>query len=70
VFNPTCAGAELESLLGAQRDDGFIVHTIFVHTPSGATSMTEPHREGDLRVDRRTANPYEFMWRERRRACG
>jgi hypothetical protein len=46
------------------------MHTIFVHTPSGATSTTEPHREGDPRVDRRTANSYEFMWRERRRACG
>ena len=32
-FDPTRARAELESLLGAQRDDGFIGHTIFWDTP-------------------------------------
>ena len=32
-FDPTRARAELESLLRAQRDDGFIGHTIFWDTP-------------------------------------
>jgi hypothetical protein len=32
-FDPTRARAELESLLGAQHDDGFIGHTIFWDTP-------------------------------------
>jgi hypothetical protein len=32
-FDPTRSRRELESLLGAQRDDGFIGHTIFWNTP-------------------------------------
>ena len=32
-FDPACARAELESLLSAERDDGFIGHTIFWDTP-------------------------------------
>jgi uncharacterized membrane protein YbhN (UPF0104 family) len=40
-----------------------------VHAPTGATSPSEPHHEGDPRVDR-TANPHELMRRERRRAGG
>ena len=41
-----------------------------VHAPTGATSTSEPHHEGDPRVDRRKANPHELMRRERRRAGG
>jgi hypothetical protein len=41
-----------------------------VPTPAGATSSSEPHHDGDPRVDRRKANPHELMRRERRRAGG
>ena len=37
-----------------------------VHTPTGATSTSEPQHEGDPRVDRRKSNPHELM----RRASG
>jgi hypothetical protein len=39
-------------------------------TPTGATSTSQPHHEGNPRVDRRKANPHELMRRERRRAGG
>jgi hypothetical protein len=40
-FDPARSRRELESLLGAQRDDGFIGHTIFWETPlSGARRFT------------------------------
>jgi hypothetical protein len=41
-----------------------------VHTPTGATSTSESHHEGDRRVDPRKANLHELMRRERRRAGG
>ena len=41
-----------------------------VHTPTGATSTSEPNHEGDPRVDGCTANPHELMRREGRRAGG
>jgi hypothetical protein len=30
-----------------------------VHTPTGATSTSEPHHETDIEVDPRKANPHE-----------
>ncbi|HWF34378.1 MAG TPA: hypothetical protein VG295_03375 [Solirubrobacteraceae bacterium] len=30
-----------------------------VHTPTGATSTSEPHHEEDIEVDPRKANPHE-----------
>ncbi len=47
-FDRSRARRELESLLGAQRDDGFIGHTIFWETPlNGARrftyNVTDPH---------------------------
>jgi hypothetical protein len=30
-----------------------------VHTPTGATSTSEPHHEADPEVDPRKANPHE-----------
>ena len=39
-----------------------------VHTPTGATSTSEPHHEVDPEVDPRKANPHEPSRRERRRA--
>src|SRR5438270_11289332 len=47
-FDPKRARAELETLLGAQREDGFIGHTIFWNTPlDGARrftyNVTSPH---------------------------
>ena len=40
-FDPARSRRELESLLGAQRDDGFIGHTIFWNTPlRGARQLT------------------------------
>ena len=41
-----------------------------VHTPTGATSTSEPHHEVDPEVDPRKANPHEPSRRERRRAGG
>jgi hypothetical protein len=41
-----------------------------VHTPTGATSTSEPHQELDPEVDPREANPHELRRRERRRAGG
>jgi len=41
-----------------------------VHTPTGATSTSEPDHETDLEVDPRKANPHELRRRERRRAGG
>jgi hypothetical protein len=40
------------------------------HTPTGATSTSEPHHEVDPEVDPRKANPHELSRRERRRAGG
>ena len=40
------------------------------HTPTGATSTSEPHHEVDPEVDPRKANPHEPSRRERRRAGG
>jgi hypothetical protein len=39
-----------------------------VHTPTGATSTSEPAHEVDPEVDPRKANPHELSRRERRRA--
>jgi len=39
-----------------------------IHTPTGATSTSEPHHEEDPEVDPRKANPHEPTRRERRRA--
>ena len=39
-----------------------------VHTPTGATSTSEPSHEADIEVDPRKANPHELRRRERRRA--
>lgn len=39
-----------------------------VHTPTGATSTSEPHHEVDPQVDPRKANPHERSRPERRRA--
>jgi hypothetical protein len=39
-----------------------------VHTPTGATSTSEPHHEVDPEVDPRKANPHEQSRPERRRA--
>jgi hypothetical protein len=39
-----------------------------VHTPTGATSTSEPNHEIDPEVDPREANPHELSRRERRRA--
>ena len=39
-----------------------------VHTPTGATSTSEPHHEVDPQVDPREANPHEPSRPERRRA--
>ena len=39
-----------------------------VHTPTGATSTSEPHHEVDPQVDPREANPHELSRRERRDA--
>lgn len=41
-----------------------------VHTPTGATSTSDPHQKGGPRVERRKTNPHELMRRERRRAGG
>jgi hypothetical protein len=41
-----------------------------VHTPTGATSTSEPAHETDVEVDPRKANPHELRRRERRRAGG
>jgi hypothetical protein len=41
-----------------------------VHTPTGATSTSEPHHEVDPEVDPRKANPHELSRPERRRAGG
>ncbi len=40
------------------------------HTPTGATSTSEPPHETDIEVDPRKANPHELSRRERRRAGG
>jgi hypothetical protein len=40
------------------------------HTPTGATSTSEPHHEVDPEVDPRKANPHELNRRERRNAGG
>jgi hypothetical protein len=40
------------------------------HTPTGATSTSEPAHEVDLETDPRKANPHELSRRERRRAGG
>jgi hypothetical protein len=40
------------------------------HTPTGATSTSEPAHEADIEVDPRKANPHELSRRERRRAGG
>jgi hypothetical protein len=40
------------------------------HTPTGATSTSEPPHETDVEVDPRKANPHERSRRERRRAGG
>ena len=39
-----------------------------VHTPTGATSTSDPSHEADVEVDPRKANPHELRRRERRRA--
>jgi hypothetical protein len=39
-----------------------------VHTPTGATSTSEPDHEVDIEVDPRKANPHEPSRPERRRA--
>ena len=39
-----------------------------VHTPTGATSTSEPQDETDPQVDPRKSNPHELSRRERRRA--
>ena len=39
-----------------------------VHTPTGATSTSASHHEGDPGADPRKANPHELMRRERRHA--
>ena len=39
-----------------------------VHTPTGATSTSEPHHEVDPEVDPRKANPHERSRPERRNA--
>lgn len=39
-----------------------------LHTPTGATSTSEPHHESDPAVDPRKANPHEPSRRERKRA--
>jgi hypothetical protein len=41
-----------------------------VHTPTGATSTSEPPHEVDPEVDPRKANPHEPSRRERKRAGG
>jgi hypothetical protein len=41
-----------------------------VHTPTGATSTSEPHHEDDIEVDPRKANPHELRRPERKRAGG
>jgi hypothetical protein len=41
-----------------------------VHTPTGATSTSEPNHEVDPEVDPRKANPHELRRPERRRAGG
>jgi hypothetical protein len=41
-----------------------------VHTPTGATSTSEPQHELDPEVDPRKANPHELRRPERRRAGG
>jgi hypothetical protein len=41
-----------------------------VHTPTGATSTSQPPHEADVEVDPRKANPHELRRRERRRAGG
>ena len=41
-----------------------------VHTPTGATSTSEPQHELDPEVDPRKANPHELRRRERRNAGG
>jgi hypothetical protein len=38
------------------------------HTPTGATSTSEPNHEVDIEVDPREANPHELSRRERKRA--
>src|SRR5438477_10926757 len=40
------------------------------HTPTGATSTSEPHHEVDPEVDPRKANPHELRRPPRRRAGG
>ena len=40
------------------------------HTPTGATSTSEPPHETDIEVDPRKANPHELSRREKRRAGG
>ena len=39
-----------------------------VHTPTGATSTSEPHHEVDPQIDPRKANPHERSRPPRRRA--
>jgi hypothetical protein len=41
-----------------------------VHTPTGATSTSDPHHEIDPEVDPRKANPHEPRRPPRRRAGG
>ena len=41
-----------------------------VHTPTGATSTSEPAHEVDIEVDPRKANPHELRRPERKRAGG
>ncbi len=41
-----------------------------VHTPTGATSTSEPHHETDVEVDPRKANPHEQSRPPRKRAGG
>ncbi|MBV8431097.1 MAG: hypothetical protein JO244_08045 [Solirubrobacterales bacterium] len=41
-----------------------------VHTPTGATSTSEPHHEVDPQVDPRKANPHEPDRPERGRRAG
>ena len=52
------------------RDGDAIKREFDVHTPTGATSTSESHHEGDPGADPRKANPHELMRRERRRAGG
>jgi hypothetical protein len=40
-FDPDRARRELESLLAAQREDGFIGHTIFWESPSATRGRTK-----------------------------